>query len=102
MSDGDSKSKVWIDWAFRILAMGIIPLGGWIITMEVQIAELKGENALQNEKISRLETDVKDLNVKVKEIETNKLVLVKLETELQNANKTLSRIETAISNLGDD
>jgi len=102
MSNDDSKMKVVADWAFRILSALIIPLVGYVFTIQAEIAGLHGQIEVQNERVVRLQGDVSELKVKGKEIEANKLVLVRLEAELKNANGKLDDIKDALRSLGND
>jgi hypothetical protein len=89
----ETKSK-WLDHGLKVLSVLVIPTVVYVFGLHATIA-------VQGEKVGRLETDVAELNVQVKEIESNKLVLARLEEQLKNANGKLSDIKTALNSLRD-
>ena len=78
-------SNKWLDWAFRILSVLVIPLLIWGITLEVGLA-------VQNEKITRLEQDVAAaITIRVA-VAKNVAALGRVEEKIDATNKRLDEI----------
>lgn len=88
-SSSMAKSK-FTDYAFKALALVVIPVFGWVIRLEVT-------NAIQNERISELQEDVqKNSNIAVA-VQQNTTSLVKLETKLDAVGKNIDEIKRLLS-----
>ena len=75
------------DWVWKIftLMMGalIMPLGGWVWTM--------------NERVIELEAEVKNIDKKVAEAEENARALIGVEKDIEYMKSTLERIEVLVT-----
>jgi hypothetical protein len=81
----ESKSK-WVDRAFQLLALLVIPLLLWGIKLEVN-------NAVQDERIMELKEDLAKAEKMQDTITQNTHALIRLETKLDTAGETLSDIK---------
>ena len=88
MATAASKGK-WLDLAFKILSILVIPLLLWGITLEVS-------QAVQNEKITRLEQDVKSAKAIRDGVNANANALGRVEEQLNGTNKRLDEIRDDI------
>ena len=79
-----TKGK-WLDLAFKILSILVIPLLLWGISVEVR-------NAVQDEKIVRLEQDVKAARAVKDGVTANAVALGRVEEKLNGTNKRLDDI----------
>lgn len=79
----DSK---WMDIAFKILSLLIIPILGWGIRLEVT-------NAVQTEKIERLEEELKASDDLKKSLDSNAQAIIRVEEKLDATNKRLDDIK---------
>lgn len=75
-----------MDWVFRVLSTLIIPAAMWIGRLEV-------ENALQSERILKLQADVERNSTINTSVQTNTNALVKLETKLDGVRGDLSDVK---------
>jgi len=80
------KSK-WTDLAFKILSVLVIPLLGWGVSLQVS-------QAVQNEKIERLETEVKAAKSIKDGVVANTNTLGRMEVKLDGTNKRLDEIRS--------
>jgi uncharacterized coiled-coil protein SlyX len=85
--------KKWTDLAFKILSALVIPLLLWGVRLEVN-------QAVQNEKIDRLETQVVKAEMVKESVAENKQQLGRMEEKLNAANQNLSEIKGLVRDLG--
>ncbi len=78
------KSK-WTDLAFKVLSVLVIPLLAWGVTLQTG-------QAVQNEKISKLEAHVKDAETIKTSINTNANTLGRVEEKIDATNRRLDDI----------
>jgi len=84
MAATSAKGK-WLDLAFKILSAFVIPLLVWGITLEVG-------QAVQNEKIARLEEDVESASAIKEGVSKNTEALARVEEQISGTNKRLDEI----------
>lgn len=105
------------EWVWKILALLVIPLIGWGIKLEVdkalhnerittlqasvkeeqkehkeKVEGLTSKVQVMEEKVSRLQDDLKEAKDMKKAIENNTLALVALKVKVDGASKTLDEI----------
>jgi Tfp pilus assembly protein PilO len=75
----------WTDLAFKILSVLVIPVLGWAISLQVS-------QAVQNEKIARLETEVQAAKAIKDGVVANTNTLGRMEEKLDGTNRRLDEI----------
>ncbi len=75
-----------MDWVFRVLSTLIIPAAMWIGRLEV-------ENALQSERIQKLQSDVERNSAIDNAVQHNTNALIKLETKLDGVRGDISDVK---------
>ena len=73
-----------------ILGVVLIPLAGWVWTMNVEIAQLRND-------MGDIERQVASLEVEVEEHEEASRTLIRVESDLQHLREILSRIEDLVT-----
>lgn len=84
----DQKAN-WMEWIFKIASLLVIPLIGYVVTLESSIA-------VQNEKMATQSATIIEIKQEVKQIGDNKIALIRLEGELKTANAKLDDIKEAL------
>ena len=83
--------KEWIWKIFTvILGVLIMPLAGWVWTMNVEVAQLRND-------MGDLERQVAELEEQVEEQEEATRTLIKVESDLGHVREILSRIESLVT-----
>lgn len=79
-------------WKLLNLVVGIIlvPLAGWIWTINVEVAQLRND-------VGDLEKTVERLEVRVKELDEASRSLIGVERDVQHIRETLKRIEDIVT-----
>ena len=81
------------EWVWKVftvvLGAVILPLGGWVWSMNVQVSELQNDLGDAEKSLSVLEK-------KVEEAETNARALISVEKDIEYMRDTLDRIEELI------
>jgi len=85
-------SKAW-GWMKDVLVLLVIPLFLWGVKLEVGNAQRDKELEYQEEKIERLEAELKEAQDIDKGVQANSLKLVQLEGKLDTANGRLDDIK---------
>ncbi len=83
----------WTDLAFKVLSILVIPLILWGVKLEVN-------NAVQTEKISRMETELVAAKAISTGVSENKMQLGRMEEKLNAANENLKEIKGLVRDLG--
>ncbi len=82
------------EWVWKVftvvLGAVILPLGGWVWSMNVQVSELQNDLGDAEKSLSVLEK-------KVEEAETNARALISVEKDIEYMRDTLDRIEELIA-----
>jgi len=82
------------EWAWKVftvvLGAVILPLGGWVWSMNVQVSELQNDLGDAEKTLSVLEK-------KVEEAEENARALISVEKDIEYMRDTLDRIEELIT-----
>jgi len=73
-----------------VLAVVIMPLAGWVWTMNVEVAQLRND-------LGDLEEQVKQLEADVEKTEEASKTLIKVESDLGHLREILSRIEDLVT-----
>lgn len=89
MSDSISKNKA-MDIAFKVLSVAVVPVFVWVVSLEVT-------NAIQDERIQELQSDVSKNSSIDTEVQRNTTALVKLETKLDNVGKNIDEIKRILA-----
>ena len=86
-----AKTAEW-GWKILTLAMGavIMPLAGWVWTMNVQVAELENNMA-------HLQTKVQEVKSKTGEDDDNSKAIIGIEKDIEYMKNSLGRIEVLIT-----
>ncbi len=82
----------WSDLAFKVLSILVIPLILWGVKLEVN-------NAVQTEKISRMETELIAAKAISAGVSENKMQLGRMEEKLNAANDNLKEIKGLVRDL---
>lgn len=86
-----TKSKAF-DIFVKVMSIAVIPVLGWVIKLEVT-------NAIQDERIQELQTDVqKNTNISIA-VQQNTTSLVKLETQLDYVSLNIEDIKRLLAKL---
>ena len=85
------KMGEWV-WKVFTVVLGavILPLGGWVWSMNVQVSELQNDLGDAEKSLSVLEK-------KVEEAEANAHALISVEKDIEYMRDTLDRIEELIA-----
>lgn len=85
------KMGEWV-WKVFTVVLGavILPLGGWVWSMNVQVSELQNDLGDAEKSLSVLEK-------KVEEAEANARALISVEKDIEYMRDTLDRIEELIA-----
>lgn len=86
------KQNKWVNWAFNIMSIFILPVIGYSFHLHSTIAVQETQLKNQNQKIERLEEDVK-------KVRDNEVDLVRLEQKMEAANEKLDDIKKALESL---
>jgi|TARA_R110000824_G_scaffold11540_4_gene50407 cell division protein FtsL len=73
-----------------VLAVIIMPLAGWVWTMNVEVAQLRNDLGDLEEQVAQLEDDVE-------KAEEASRTLIKVESDLGHLREILSRIEDLVT-----
>ena len=73
-----------------VLGVVIVPLAGWVWTMNVEVAQLRND-------LGDLERQVVELEEQVEKQEEATLTLIKVESDLGHVREILSRIESLVT-----
>ena len=73
-----------------MLAVVVMPLAGWVWTMNVEVAQLRND-------LGDLEYQVKQLEAEVEKAEEASRTLIKVESDLGHLREILSRIEDLVT-----
>jgi cell division protein FtsL len=73
-----------------VLAVIVMPLAGWVWTMNVEVAQLRND-------LGDLEEQVKQLEADVEKTEEASRTLIKVESDLGHLREILSRIEDLVT-----
>lgn len=73
-----------------VLAVIIMPLAGWVWTMNVEVAQLRNDLGDLEEQVAQLEDDVE-------KVEEASRTLIKVESDLGHLREILSRIEDLVT-----
>jgi hypothetical protein len=73
-----------------VLGAVVIPLAGWVWTMNVEVAQLRND-------LGDLERQVSSLEVDVEEHEESSRTLIRVESDLKHLREILSRIEDLVT-----
>jgi len=84
-----AKTFSWIDLAFKILSILVVPLLLWGVTLEIRLA-------VQDEKIARLEQDVGAAQAIKDGVTANTASLGRVEEKINGTNKRLDEIRADI------
>lgn len=81
-----------IIWKVFTIALGcvIMPLAGWVWTMNVEVAQLRND-------MGDLESQVADLEDQVEKQEEATRTLIRVESDLGHVREILSRIENLVT-----
>ena len=87
----NAKTAEW-GWKILTLAMGavIMPLAGWVWTMNVQVAELENN-------LNHLESRVQEVKSKSVEADDNSKAIIGIEKDIEYMKNSLGRIEVLIT-----
>ena len=79
-------------WKILTVSLGciIMPLAGWVWTMNVEVAQLRND-------MGDLERQVAELEEQVEEQEEATRTLIKVESDLGHVREILSRIESLVT-----
>ena len=82
------------EWGWKILTLGmgavIMPLAGWVWTMNVQVAELEND-------LDHLQTRVQEIKSKRVEADDNSKAIIGIEKDIEYMKGALRRIEVLIT-----
>ena len=82
------------EWGWKILTLGmgavIMPLAGWVWTMNVQVAELEND-------LDHLESRVQEVKSKSVEADDNSKAIIGIEKDIEYMKNSLSRIEQMVT-----
>ena len=73
-----------------VLGVVVVPLAGWVWTMNVEVAQLRND-------LGDLERQVVELEEQVEKQEEATLTLIKVESDLGHVREILSRIESLVT-----
>ena len=73
-----------------VLGVIIVPLAGWVWSVNVEVAQLRND-------MGDLERQVSDLEDQVEKQEEATLTLIKVESDLGHVREILSRIESLVT-----
>ncbi len=91
MSSSSSKQPEWIWKAFTvILGCLIMPLSGWVWSVNVEVAQLRND-------VGDLETQGAELEEKVEENEKTTRTVIGVERDVQHIREILDRIEELVT-----
>ena len=81
-----------LGWKILTLGMGavIMPLAGWVWTMNVQVAELENN-------LNHLESRVQEVKSKSVEADDNSKAIIGIEKDIEYMKNSLGRIEVLIT-----
>jgi len=81
-----------LGWKLLTLGMGavIMPLAGWVWTMNVQVAELENN-------LNHLESRVQEVKTKSSEADDNSKAIIGIEKDIEYMKGSLGRIEVLIT-----
>ena len=87
----DSKAQDWI-WKIFTVVLGVLimPLAGWVWSVNVEVAQLRND-------MGDLEAKVADLEEQVEEQEEATRTLIRVESDVQHIRTSLSRIEDLVT-----
>jgi len=79
-------------WKIFTVVLGaiIMPLAGWVWTVNVEVAQLRND-------VGDLESQVTDLEEQVEEQEEATRTLIRVESDVQHIRTSLSRIEDLVT-----
>jgi hypothetical protein len=79
-------------WKLLSIALGclIMPLAGWVWTVNVEVAQLRNDMGDLEQEVVRLESDVE-------EQEESSRTLIRVESDLEHVRDILSRIEDLVT-----
>ena len=82
------------EWGWKILTLGmgavVMPLAGWVWTMNVEVAELENDMA-------HLQTKVQEIKSKSSEADDNSKAIIGIEKDIEYMKGSLGRIEVLIT-----
>ena len=82
------------EWGWKILTLGmgavVMPLAGWVWTMNVEVAELENDMA-------HLQTKVQEIKSKSVEADDNSKAIIGIEKDIEYMKNSLGRIEVLIT-----
>ena len=82
------------EWGWKILTLGmgavVMPLAGWVWTMNVEVAELENDMA-------HLQTKVQEIKSKSSEADDNSKAIIGIEKGIEYMKGSLGRIEVLIT-----
>ncbi|MDB4337569.1 DUF5082 domain-containing protein [bacterium] len=83
-----------VDSAWKLASIGlgclIMPLAGWVWTVNVEVAQLRNDMGDLEEQVAQLEKDVE-------ETEEARMTLIKVESDLSHVREILNRIENLVT-----
>ncbi len=79
-------------WKVFTVVLGaiIMPLGGWVWSVNVEVAQLRND-------VGDLEEQVADLEDSVEKQEEATKTLIRVESDVQHIRETMSRIENLVT-----
>jgi len=79
-------------WKVFTVVLGaiIMPLGGWVWSVNVEVAQLRND-------VGDLEEQVADLEYSVEKQEEATKTLIRVESDVQHIRETMSRIEDLVT-----
>ena len=82
------------EWGWKILTLGmgavVMPLAGWVWTMNVEVAELENDMA-------HLQTKVQEIKSKSSEADDNSKAIIGIEKDIEYMKGSLGRIEVLVT-----
>ena len=79
-------------WKVLTLVIGVLimPLAGWVWTVNVEVAQLRND-------VGDLEEQIADLEEAVEEQEEATRTLIRVESDVQHIRETMNRIEDLVT-----
>lgn len=84
-----SQQATWLDIAFRLLALFVVPTLAWAASLEIR-------DAIQAERILEVQNDLDKLSDVTKSVQANSLALVRLESKLDNLDEKIDEVKTLL------
>ena len=82
------------EWGWKILTLGmgavVMPLAGWVWTMNVEVAELEND-------LDHLQTKLQEVKTKSSEADDNSKAIIGIEKDIEYMKNSLGRIEVLIT-----